>query len=131
VPKVHGPHHLAIQVRDLARAERFYAGTLGLAVVRRWPRDDGKGDRSIWVSTGGDEFIALEACEAERPPAGFHDPRAGLHLFALRILKSEREAWEAKLAAAEIEVVHRSRYTIYFLDPEGNRLGLSHFPDEA
>jgi catechol 2,3-dioxygenase-like lactoylglutathione lyase family enzyme len=136
-----GPHHLAIQVRDLARAERFYVEVLGLAVLRRWPwseeeaRQGKSGERSLWLSLGGADgapaFLALEACDGEPAPSPFHDARAGLHLFALRIPAAARAAWEARLAAHGVELVHRSRFTLYLRDPEGNRIGLSHHPDEA
>ena len=128
-----GHHHLAIQVKDLGRAEAFYIEVLGLKLVRRWPYEDGRaGERSLWLSVGaGEEFLALESCDAERPPAPFRDPHGGLHLLALRIRASERAAWEAKLASLQIEIVHRTRWTLYLRDPEGNRLGLSHFPHEA
>ena len=129
---VHGHHHLAIQVRDLAAAERFYVETLGLKVAKRWPREGGPGERSVWLSVGaGEEFLALELCDAERPPTPFRDPHGGLHLLSLRILASDRAEWEQKLAALGIEIVHRTRWTLYLRDPEGNRLGLSHYPHEA
>lgn len=131
--RVLGHHHLAIQVKDLPAAERFYCDVLGLTVVKRWPFEDGRaGERSIWLSVGaGEEFLALEACDADRPPTPFRDPHGGLHLLALRILASDRESWERKLSAAGVEVVHRTRWTLYVRDPEGNRVGLSHFPHEA
>ena len=129
---VRGHHHLAIQVRDLAAAERFYVETLGLTVVKRWPREDGPGERSVWLSVGaGEEFLALELCDAERAPSPFRDPHGGLHLLALRIPASDREAWDAKLTALGVEIVHRTRWTLYLRDPEGNRLGLAHVPHEA
>jgi catechol 2,3-dioxygenase-like lactoylglutathione lyase family enzyme len=131
-PGVLGHHHLAIQVKDLAAAERFYVEVLGLEVVKRWPREDGPCERSLWLSVGaGEEFLALEACDKGQPPTPFRDPHGGLHLLALRILASDRAAWEAKLASLQIEIVHRTRWTLYVRDPEGNRLGLSHFPHEA
>jgi len=113
---VRGHHHLAIQVKDLASAEAFYIDVLGLKLVRRWPYEDGKpGERSLWLSVGsGEEFIALEACDVDRLPTPFRDPHGGLHL-----------------QQKNVEVVHRTRWTIYFRDPEGNRIGLSHYPDEA
>lgn len=134
-----GFHHFAIQVRDLPAAERFYAGLLGLRVLRRWPCSDEQraagrgGERSLWLALGAAEaggFLALEACEGEPAPAPFRDGRPGLHLLALRIGAGERAAWEARLAAAGVEVVHRSPFTLYVRDPEGNRVGLSHWPDE-
>lgn len=138
-PRVHGHHHLAIQVKDLPRAERFYADVLGLPVRRRWPWEDGRaGERSLWLSVGragpgapDDEFLALEACDADRPPTPFRDPHGGLHLLALRIAAADRSAWEERLAALGVEIVHRTRWTLYVRDPEGNRIGLSHHPDEA
>ena len=32
---------------------------------------------------------------------------------------------------ADVRVAGRTRWTIYLRDPEGNRIGLSHYPDEA
>lgn len=134
-PRVHGHHHLAVQVKDLPRAERFYTEVLGLTVLRRWPWDDGRpGERSLWISVGSSsaaEFIALEACDAEAPPRPFRDPHGGLHLLALRIAAGDRPAWERRLLEHGVEIVHRTRWTLYLRDPEGNRLGLSHYPDES
>ncbi|HYV67864.1 MAG TPA: VOC family protein [Myxococcales bacterium] len=133
MPSVHGHHHLAIQVKDLAGAVRFYADVLGLKVVRRWPYEDGRpGERSVWLSVGDrEEFVALEACDVDRPPTPFRDPHGGMHLLALRIAAGERRAWERHLAERGVEIVHRSHWTLYLRDPEGNRIGLSHYPDEA
>ena len=133
-------HHLAVQVRDLARAEAFYSGVLGLQVFRRWPWPPDEtprgsnAERAVWLSLGGSErdgFLALEACaDGEREAAPFRDERAGLHLIALRIPSSERANWESRLRARGVEIVHRTRWTLYLLDPEGNRIGLSHHPDD-
>ena len=120
-------HHLAMQCHDLAASERFYREVLGLEVLRRWPRDGG-GDRSVWLRVG-DGFLALERAgrrPAERP---WRDGEPGLHLFALRIAAGERASWETRLRERGVEVVHRTRWTIYVRDPEGNRVGLTHYPD--
>jgi len=121
-----GFHHVAIQVRDLAAAERFYSGALGLPILRRWFHEDGS-PRSVWVKVG-EGFIALEACAGEPDPGPFRDGRAGIHLAALRIERGDRAAWEARFGAA---IVHRTKYTLYVRDPEGNRIGLSHYPAGA
>lgn len=122
-------HHLAVQVRDLEGCERFYREVLGLPVLERWPDGSGR-DRAVWLGVEGG-FLALERAGADSAPGPFGDGRPGLHLLALRIAASERAAWEARLAAAGVPVVHRTRWTLYLRDPEGNRLGLSHHPDEA
>jgi glyoxylase I family protein len=156
VSAARGFHHLAIQVRDLAATERFYREVLGLAVMRRWPARDGDGEgaaegggggsgvagpevppkaaeRSVWLDVGDGAFLALErvtggataaedAARAERP---------GLHLVALRIERAAREAWVRRLAAAGVAVEARTAFTLYVRDPEGNRVGLSHWPQMA
>lgn len=133
-------HHLAIQVTDLPRAERFYCEVLGFEVLRRWPSVvpgvPGKvapPERSLWLGLGddGETFLALERIVTARPTAaGDHDPAPlpGHHLVAFRIEASTRRTWEDRLAMAGVVVTHRTAYTLYFTDPEGNRLGLSHHP---
>lgn len=126
-----GLHHVAIQCADLGACERFYREVLGLEVLRRWPRPEG-GDRSVWLAAGGGAFLALErAGEAPREPGAWRDGAAGLHLVALRIGRGERATWEERLAARGVPVAHRTRFTLYLRDPEGNRVGLSHWPEEA
>jgi len=129
---IEGVHHVAIQCADLARCEAFYRDVLGLQVLRRWP-DGAGGERSVWLALGeGGAFLALERAGPGEPPGDrpFQDGRAGLHLVALRIARAARERWEARLAAAGVEVVHRTRWTLYVRDPEGNRVGLSHHPED-
>jgi catechol 2,3-dioxygenase-like lactoylglutathione lyase family enzyme len=100
-------HHVALAVTDLAAAEAFYAGVLGLAVISR-------NDRSVWLDLDG----AILMLEKEGQPGG-------PHCLALAIPAAERAAWRARLGAA---VEAESRYTIYVRDPFGNRIGLSHYP---
>ena len=123
-------HHVAVKVADLARAESFYVGVLGLSVVRRWPLPDGSdasGDRSLWLDLGAGAFLALERSEA--PGAEKAEGGPGIHLVALHIPRSERASWIAKLAQAGHPVYQQTDYTLYVRDPEGNRIGLSHWPD--
>jgi catechol 2,3-dioxygenase-like lactoylglutathione lyase family enzyme len=128
-----GVHHLAVQVRDLAAVERFYKETLGLRELRRWPARDGDGDRSVWLDAGDGAFLALERVAGGL--TGAEDParaeRPGLHLVALRIERGARAPWEQRLAAAGVEIYARTAFTLYVRDPEGNRVGLSHWPDTA
>ncbi len=126
-------HHAAIQCADLDRCERFYRDVLGLTVLRRWPREGG-GDRSVWLSVGeggAEGFLALERADEAPERRPWRDGKPGLHLLALRIAPSERRGWEGRLEAAGVRVAHRTRWTVYFHDPEGNRIGLTHYPHDA
>lgn len=130
---ISGFHHLAIQVRDLPAVERFYRQTLGLTELRRWPAQDGAGDRSVWLDAGDGAFIALErvAGGATAREDEARAARPGLHLIALRIQRAARGDWERRLSAAGVTVESRTAFTLYVRDPEGNRVGLSHWPDPA
>jgi glyoxylase I family protein len=124
--------HVAVKVVDLARAEAFYVGVLGLPVLRRWPLHDGSGasgDRSLWLDLGEGAFLALERADAAG--AGKLEDTPGIHLVALHIPRSERQSWMAKLAQAGHPIYQQTDYTIYVRDPEGNRIGLSHWPEGA
>jgi len=121
-------HHVAVKVASLSLSEAFYVGVLGLPVLRRWPLPDGSGERSLWLDLGSGAFLALERADKESPakPEG----ATGIHLLALSIPRGEREAWVARLTQAGHPVYQQTDYTFYVRDPEGNRIGLSHWPEE-
>jgi catechol 2,3-dioxygenase-like lactoylglutathione lyase family enzyme len=118
-------HHLAVMTADLARAERFYAGVLGLRVVRRW--DDAAGaPRSIWLELGA-AFLAVEKAGADGPVRA--DAAPGWHCVALAIASDARATWRARLAAEGIAIERESDHTLYVRDPDRNLVGLSHWPE--
>ena len=121
-------HHLAVVATDLERAAKFYVGVLGLRELRRW--DDPQGRlRSIWCELGAGAFLAIERADREGPRRD--DVAPGFHCVALGIRPDEREAWRERFAQADVAVFRESAYTLYVRDPEGNIVGLSHFPDDA
>lgn len=119
-------HHLAITVADLALAERFYAGVLGLPVERRWA--DAAGDpRSIWLGLGGGAFLAVERYHGDADART--GDRPGWHCVALGIDPGARASWRSRLAEAGSPVERESDFTLYVRDPEQNLVALSHYPD--
>lgn len=123
-------HHHAILVSDLETAETFYGGVLGLAVKKRWLDKKGR-PRSIWYELGGETFLAIElhGGSRERPERG-SSRKLGHHCFALAIRADERDAWLSRLAAANVEIEKASEFSLYFRDPEGNQIALSHWPQK-
>lgn len=124
-----GFHHLAVQVADVETCAAFYRDVLGLRELARYPQPDGT-LRSVWLSVGGDEkgFLAIERCEsaATRGERGGR----GISMFALRIARSERQAVVEALRRRGVALTKETRWTLYFDDPEGNCVALSHHPDD-
>jgi len=126
---VQGFHHLAIQVHDVERVTRFYREVLGFAELQRYHRPDGS-LRSIWVQVPGGGFLALEAVAGEPEAASFRHERPGLFLLALRIAPEARAGVVAAFARAGVPLEHETRWSVYVRDPEGNRVALSHHPED-
>ena len=119
-------HHLAITVVDLARAERFYAGVLGLPIERRWA-DAAGAPRSIWLGLGAGAFLAVERCVGDEAPRSIES--VGWHCVALGIDPASRASWRARVAEAGFPVERESDFTLYLRDPEQNLVALSHYPE--
>jgi glyoxylase I family protein len=123
-----GVHHLALKARDPVALARFYRDLLGLqeTTVHR----DERGVRSVWLAAGA-MILMVERSEAEPVAAAmrsFEEDPPGWHLLAFAIPAEEREAWRARLESAGTAVVRQTAFTLYALDPEGNRFGLSSWP---
>jgi glyoxylase I family protein len=123
-------HHLALGVRDLDAQADFYSRVLGLPVVKSH-LDDAGARRSVWLGLGEGAFLALERVgRSPRVEEAWHDDAPGYFMLALRIGVGERESWETQLRENGVVIHHRSQWTLYFRDPEGNRVGLSHHPED-
>lgn len=122
-----GVHHLAVVVGDLDRSEKFYSIVLGLAVLRRWADAEGK-PRSVWLDLGNGAFLAVERAAAQEPCRS--DIAPGWHCVTLGIEKKDRLRWVERLAQHDVKVERESNYTVYTRDPDGNLVGLSHYPEE-
>lgn len=115
-PKAHaarisGLHHLLLQVSDLAAAERFYLDGLGFTVRKRETLGDG---RPLTVT---EEGIGL--AEGGPPPPG------PVEHIAFRV--KGVEAFAEKVEAAGGKIVKGPGpgpygLSLYFLDPDGNKI---------
>jgi glyoxylase I family protein len=117
-------HHVALQVTSLPTARAFYEGVLGCRVTREQPH-------ALWCALG-DTILMLEAT-ASRPDAtaGWARPDAGPFVVAFRIAPKDRASWAAHLAAHGVKVERASPFSLYFRDPFGARLAVSHHPEVA
>jgi catechol 2,3-dioxygenase-like lactoylglutathione lyase family enzyme len=127
-PSTAGVHHVAVLTADLGACEVFYADILGLRIRRRWPAEDGS-DRSVWLQLGEDGLLMLERADPEDARRGPRGP--GWHMLALSIRPADRVAWLERFVGLGVPVVDQTDYTLYVEDPEGNLVGLSHWPQRA
>ncbi len=117
-------HHLALKVVDLQACAHFYRNVLGLPHLQTH-RDAQGAERSVWLQLANDTILMLERVPGP-PPA--EASVCGWHLLALTITPKERDPLERRLQLEGITITSRTDYTLYIADPEGNRLGLSHYP---
>ena len=117
-------HHLALGARDVERVAAFYHDLLGLREVCRH-HEPGGALRSIWLDLGG-PVLMIE--QTEEPARRVQGVGAGPFLLALAAAPSERRVLEKSLGASGFPVDSRTEHTIYFRDPEGNRVALSNYP---
>jgi catechol 2,3-dioxygenase-like lactoylglutathione lyase family enzyme len=109
-------HHLAFRTRDLVRLERFYTDLLGLTIMRR------DGERSVWLRAAG-TILMLERVDADEPVV----PDGSKELIAFAIEEADAERWRRTLAVHHVAIEQETGFTIYFRDPDGRRLALSHY----
>ena len=114
--------HVVLKVRDAARSKEFYVRTLGLKVAHE---DDERG--TVFLSFGKEHHdLALFQLASGEPPA---ETQPGLHHVAWQLGSFEelREAYrELKAMGLPVEstVEHNVTRSVYFADPDGNRVEL-------
>lgn len=124
-----GIHHVALNVRDLDRAEKFYTKVMGFTVTHQFS----KGLRHSMVFTGNSHLALFEAPELEMDAAIDKLSEDGYLHLAFGTSAEEFDAVVARLKEQVPDVrgpVKRGQgQSVYFNDPDGNHLEV-HF-DEA
>lgn len=122
--KIKALGHVVLRVTDLARAEQFYGGLLGLPIIARY---DENGLKMTFFTLGNHHDFAVMLVSGEGSSAS--ESAVGLHHVAFNIgtqLDELRDA-KARLEAAGITPVpvdHEVTKSLYFADPDGNGVEL-------
>jgi catechol 2,3-dioxygenase-like lactoylglutathione lyase family enzyme len=125
-PPAIGYFEMTLEVADLAAAEAFYAGALGLPVVERWGDDR----PAVWLGLGRENFLGLWSVEAGGEKS-IHHGRGGEHVhFAIRVPIGTLDQMQARLEALGHEVEDGWEFgpgnrAIYLDDPDGNVVELT------
>ena len=114
--------HVQLRVADLERSKAFYRDVLGFRVAEQDPKH---GDLFM---TLGEDFHTLDMAQHENPETGRGPSRPiGVAHIAFQVSSyaALREAYHALQehgVAIERAMDHVNQRSIYFLDPDGNRL---------
>lgn len=112
-------HHLAFRTDDVPRLARFYEEGLGLA---RLPAREGV----VWLALEGGAILMIEPRgEGERARAEDGD------LVCFEVGHAHRAHVVARLLGAGARPDGATAFTTYVRDPDGRRIGVSHFPHRA
>lgn len=119
-----GVHHVAIRALDVAAVARFYAGLFRHA--RLDEKHDDRGLRAVWLAAG-DTMVMIERREPGEPAP---DARS-LDAIVFAIEPGERAPLRRRLSRRRVAIEGETAYSLYFRDPEGRRIGASHYPDDV
>ena len=111
-----GMRHIALKVRDVARAKRFYRDVLGMKVV--WEPDD----KNVYLSSGCDNLAIHEVaeCFAQSGKQGALDHLGFIVESVERVRELEREFVRQGVTIVHPFKIHRDgSASFYCADPDG------------
>jgi catechol 2,3-dioxygenase-like lactoylglutathione lyase family enzyme len=124
-PPVEGVVETAVYAADLAAAEAFYAGVLGLPVVGREP------GRHVFLRAGAAGMLLVFDPSATARPGGAFPPHGatGPGHFALGVRPETLAVWRRHLTASGVGIETESAWprgghSLYVRDPAGNSVEL-------
>jgi len=116
-------HHVAINVTDLAQSINFYRDIIGLTVIE-------SGENSAKLSIG-DAEISLFKLPSDYKPCEEPDTKhaGSLNHLAFEISPATFDIYHRRLVDRNITITfgpvkRRHGQTLYFLDPDGNKIEL-------
>ena len=126
-----GLNHIALKAKSVPTLTDFYTEVLGLEQIKQ--HHDDKVLRSNWLKLHH-TILMIERSELGRENPAlqsqiYDDDAPGIHLLAFGIEESAKDHWRKRLSAQGIAIEKESAFTIYFFDPEGNRVGLSSYAE--
>ena len=128
--KVQGIDHVALSVRDLDKSLKFYTEVLGLKIT---DREYSKPGIEYFLDCGSGLIGLIQG-----DPAGekhlLQDSGLGGNHVSFRVLTSEFDRVVEEIKRLNLTITYLKKreksFSVYFLDPDGNKLEITSWPLE-
>lgn len=128
--KIIGIDHVALNVRNLDKAMAFYTGVLGLEISAR---ENQKPGMEFFLDCGT-SLVGLIQAKEQTPEHFFQNEGVGANHFSFRIHSAIFDETVEKLKAAGVAILffkkREKSWSLYFCDPDGNKLEMTAWPGE-
>jgi catechol 2,3-dioxygenase-like lactoylglutathione lyase family enzyme len=130
VIKISGIDHVALSVADLERSRQWYEDVLGFRVS---PRENQKAGVEYFLDCGP-SLIGLIQGDAAGDKHELQDGGLGGNHFSFRVHTKDFDAAVKSLEAKKVTITFQKKrersWSVYFLDPDGNKLEITSWPLE-
>jgi catechol 2,3-dioxygenase-like lactoylglutathione lyase family enzyme len=130
VIRVLGVDHVALSVADLERSRKFYEEVLGLKVS---PRENQKPGTEYFLDCGA-SLVGLIQGDPKGDKHELQDGGLGGNHFSFRVPTKDFDAAVEELKRRNVTITFEKKrersWSVYFLDPDGNKLELTSWPQE-
>jgi catechol 2,3-dioxygenase-like lactoylglutathione lyase family enzyme len=128
--KISGIDHVALNVADLERSRKFYEEVLGFKVS---PRENQKPGIEYFLDCGP-SLVGLIQGDPKGDKHELQDGGLGGNHFSFRIHTRDFDKAVEELKARGVTVTffkkREKSWSVYFLDPDGNKLEMTSWPLE-
>ena len=128
--KVQGIDHVAINVRDLEKSLKFYTDVLGLSITAR---EYSKPGVEVFLDCGA-SLVGLIQGKPEEDEHFLKDGGLGGNHVSFRFRKADFDQAVDELKKHNVQILFSKKreksWSVYFLDPDGNKLELTAWPLE-
>ena len=128
--RIQGIDHVAINVKDLDRAVKFYTEVIGLKVTEREPSKPGV---EYFLDCGPSLIGIIQAKDLSQSHP-FADAGLGANHFSFRIHAKDFDPMIKRLEGHEVKIEFAKKreksWSLYFYDLDGNKLEITAWPRE-